>query len=299
MAAPAGAPPAYIGANTCFAPSALETTRPGSVVATAVACLLSVIPFFPQYAKFALRRSAGGVSPLMLTLLTLGFWLQLQNLVILHADQIAYCYAPPASLPAGAYACDHSLTTLTYLATSVLAAAPLLPLALHYTPPGPALETGRFYAFALLAAMGATALPTAIGLAAARACAPLAAYAAFLGVLTGLVYVVMYIPQLQATAEARGSESLSYLFLSLHVALGLAAAAQKVFGTHERLLSWAPPLVATAMQAVLLGMLLHYDCEAEKVEKAEKAPLLRSGAAEGGREEAPQVWSREWWLHYL
>ena len=217
------------------------------------------------------------------------------------------------------------------MVTSLLAAAPLLPVAVYFTPSGPERDKGVQLLGGLGAAMAATGAPAAIGLAVAGACAPLAAYAASLGIACGVLYLVMYVPQIMATVAAHGSASLSYLFLWLHVVLGVAAAFQKADGTHERVLTWAPPLVANAMQLLLIGMQLHYDARrhaelhargggdatSAAVEAGEKAPLAPAGdkalpgyGAAGDRaataaaaDDAPTPdeirFSREWWLRFL
>jgi hypothetical protein len=159
----------------------------------------------------------------------------------------------------------------------------------------------------------------------AGACAPLAAYAAALGIACGAVFMVMYVPQIAATVAARGAEALSYWFLSLHIVLGVGAALQKADGTHERALTWAPPLVANAMQVVLVCLQLYYDEERREerrrsfasmgklaaAEDGEEAPL--AGGADGGagygaaaapgglthKRQRPERWSRAWWLRYL
>jgi hypothetical protein len=220
------------------------------------------------------------------------------------------------------------LTTLAYMVTSLLAAAPLLPVAVYYTPAGPDRESGVRLLACLGAAMAATGLPAAIGLAVTGACAPLAAYAAALGIGCGVLYLVMYVPQVLATVEAHGSASLSYLFLWLHVVLGVGAAFQKADGTHERVLTWAPPLVANAMQLTLIAMQLHYDAlrhaelhargtaaAAAAAEAGEKAPLAQQGdkappsygaaptaaaVADGDAPTPDEIrFSREWWLRFL
>ena len=175
------------------------------------------------------------------------------------------------------------------MATSALAAAPLLPLALYYMPPGEARDRGVRLAYLLVAAMVATGAPAALGLALSGACAPLAAYAAALGLATAVVYVVMYVPQIAATAAAHnGAGSLSYAFLTLHIVLGAGAAVQKADGTHERVLTWAPPLVANVMQLVLIVMSLYYDAQRRHRAHAagEAAPL--TGGAEEGKDEGQQ-----------
>jgi hypothetical protein len=43
------------GAGLCFSASQLLPTRGLSVAVTALCCILSVLPFLPQYAKFILR----------------------------------------------------------------------------------------------------------------------------------------------------------------------------------------------------------------------------------------------------
>jgi len=102
-----------------------QPTHRLSVLVTAVCCLLSVLPFVPQYAKFALRcapccarraataphapslnsGSAEGVSRLTLAFITFGFWLQLWNLVVLHYNQLQLCFssADEPSLADGAW----------------------------------------------------------------------------------------------------------------------------------------------------------------------------------------------------
>ena len=214
--------------------------------------------------------------------------------------------------------CDHSLTTFAYMCTSTLAAAPLVPLALAYTPAGRARAAGFQFLWLLLGAMALTAAPALVGLAVSRQCAPLAADAASLGLACGWVYVLMYIPQLAKTASAHGSQSLSNIFLGLHIVLGVGAAVQKAKGTHERVLTWAPPLVANAMQAALLGMQLYYDAERHNAaalaadgEAGEAAPLagdVKGGgygaaggeprAAKGPRSDEVRF-SREWWLRFM
>jgi hypothetical protein len=268
------------------------------------------------------RRSSEGISLLTLALITLGFWLQLWNLTILHYDQVAACFLSKTStLSAGAWDCDHSLTTLAYTVTSATAATPLLPLALYFAPPGASRAAGLRGLALLLAAMLATAAPAVTGLAAARACAPLAAYAASLGLACGVLYVVMYVPQIVATAKARGSASLSYCFLWLHCVLGAGAAVQKRDGTHERVLTWAPPLVANAMQLILICMNLYYDvqrggrpCDVaddageDDAAQGEETPLTggKGGGYGAAAADAPQAstcvlvrFSRKWWLRYL
>ena len=214
------------------------------------------------------------------------------------------------------------------MVTSLLAAAPLLPFAVSYTPEGPERESGVRLLALLGVAMVATGAPAAIGLAVSGACAPVAAYAAALGISCGVLYLVMDLPQVLATAQAHGSASLSYLFLWLHVVLGVGAAFQKADGTHERVLTWAPPLVANAMQLLLIGMQLFYDAQrhaemharssaAAAAEAGEKAPLApkgdaappgygaaAGGAAVAGAGDDPPTpdeirFSREWWLRFL
>ena len=208
------------------------------------------------------------MSQVTLALVTLSTWLQLLNLVVLHYDQLAACVAEGT---AGWQACDHSLTTLAYIATS-----------------------------------------------------PLAAYATVLGVSCALAYIVMYLPQIIVSIQTQSAGSLSYGFLALHILLGVASAVQKAEGTHERIVTWAPPLMANVMQAVLIGLNLHYDARADRVAAAgeEAQPLGAKGAHDGygatsggdgmpTQKDAEQadgapraghrlvLFSREWWERYL
>ena len=50
------------GAGLCFSSSTLLPTRGLSVAITALCCVLSVLPFLPQYAKFILRCAAAGAA---------------------------------------------------------------------------------------------------------------------------------------------------------------------------------------------------------------------------------------------
>ena len=276
------------------------------------------------------RQSASGVSQLTLALVTLSTWLQLLNLVILHYDQIVVCVAAGAS---GVEQCDHSLTTLAYISTSLLAAAPLLPLALAYTPPGSERDSGIKILIVLCIFLVATGAPVLVGLNLYGSCAPLAAYATVLGVSCALAYIVMYLPQIAVSLQTQSAGSLSYGFLILHIVLGVASAIQKAEGTHERIVTWAPPLVANVMQALLIGLNLYFDtrdANAAASEDGEASPLA-GGAAQKGvaygttaggdqREESggsspqkdaekadteatpkprPALFSRDWWERYL
>ena len=268
------------------------------------------------------RQSASGVSQVTLALVTLSTWLQLLNLVVLHYDQLAACVAEGT---AGWQACDHSLTTLAYIATSLVAAAPLLPVALAYTPPGRRRDTGVRLLVCLLVALLATGAPVVVGLSLYGSCAPLAAYATVLGVSCALAYILMYLPQIIVSIQTQSAGSLSYGFLALHILLGVASAVQKAEGTHERIVTWAPPLVANVAQLVLICLNLHYDARADRVAAVgeEAQPLGGSkgvydgyGATSGGdgtptQKDAEQadgapraghrlvLFSREWWERYL
>ncbi len=205
------------------------------------------------------------------------------------------------------------------------AAAPLVPLALCYVPAGPERDAGLRLLLLLLVALVATGTPVAVGLAVYGACAPLAAYATALGLSCAVAYVVMYLPQLAETLRRQSAGALSYGFLALHILLGIASALQKAEGTHERVVTWAPPLVANFMQAVLIGLNLYFDTREFALgggeAAGERTPLKGGdsddyGAAAPGAaavEEAgqgqrvgravppphPELFSREWWDRYL
>ena len=248
------------------------------------------------------------MSQLTLALITLSTWLQLLNLLVLHYDQIAECRSLGA---AGWRACDHSLTTLAYLTTSLFVAAPLLPFALWHTPAGEARDNGVRMLQLLLCALVLTGAPVALGLAIYGACAPLAVYAAALGLSCAGVYVVMYLPQIWETVEQQ-SAGMSYGFLGLHILLGIASALQKAEGSGERVVTWAPPLVANFAQAVLVGLNLHFDLRASaaarqgeraalKLEAGDygAAPPAGAGARGGEKRGHETLFSREWWDRYL
>ena len=263
-----------LGRN-CFPAQPLLADGRFSYGFTALCCVLTALPFAPQYVKFALRDSAEGVSRWTLALIIFTTWLQVLNLLVLHWDELSGCAAA-----GDIAACDHSLTTLAYVSTSFLVAAPLLPFALWYTPAGPEREAGVLLLAGLGGAVLATGLPVLIGLALYNACTPLAPYASFLGLSTAGLYILVYLPQLLRSLALRRSGSLSYGFLVLHLLLGVGSAAQKALGTHERVVTWAPPLSANVMQLVLIIVNLWYDLDCEPRE--ETAALLESREAHHG-----------------
>ena len=203
-------------------------------------------------------------------------------------------------------------------------AAPLLPLALAYTPPGRRRDTGVRLLVCLLVALLATGAPVVVGLSLYGSCAPLAAYATVLGVSCALAYVFMYLPQIIVSIQTQSAGSLSYGFLALHILLGVASAVQKAEGTHERIVTWAPPLVANVMQVALIGLNLHYDARADRAADGEEAQPLGAGGphdgygatagGDGGKQtqkdteqasgdprtgRPPVMFSRAWWERYL
>jgi uncharacterized protein with PQ loop repeat len=280
--------------------------------------LLTLTPFVPQYAKFWLRRSADGVSLVTLALIIFSTWLQVLNLLVLHWDEIAFCLenGTPGM-------CVHSLTTLAYVSASLLGAGPMLPVALALTPPGLERTAGVWVLTLLCVAVVVTGAPVALVLSQTGACASLALYAAVLGASCAVLYVFVYMPQLLFSLRYETAGSLSYGFLGLHLVLGVCSAAQKALGTHERVVTWLPPLSANVMQALIIAVNLHFDLKADgcgsqpareeagrllgKEEKEESYGALQCAGGDGGGK-VPGAWqrgvpfvvfSREWWMHYL
>lgn len=61
----------------------------------------------------------------------------------------------------------------------------------------------------------------------------------------------------------------------------MASAAQKALGTHERAVTWAPPLVASAGQLALIALGLHYDCKRSAAERENGGKAAEGGVGEG------------------
>lgn len=197
----------------CFSPTALETTRRLSLLATGLFVFLSVAPYVPQCAKILIRcalrgdchppalssrcvsnrRSSDGVSPAFVALMVLAFWLQSLNLGVLHFDQLAFCWSRGHA--AAFRLCDHSATTLIYVAATFLAAVALFVLVVRFLPVKDR-EAGRFAASCLVVSLVVTGVPAFVGLAVYRACGPLAAYGSFLGLALIPLFFAMCAPSL-------------------------------------------------------------------------------------------------------
>lgn len=86
-------------------------------------------------------------------------------------------------------------------------------------------------------------------------CSPLAmGLASAASVASSCVVVVAFAPQLVETWRTRGRGSLSYTYYFIQSAGCLLVVGYQLFGAHDPVVVWAPPLVGAIMQGLVLGV---------------------------------------------